>query len=387
MTFDSAYGELPTPTRAGYSFAGWYLGGAEITSRTTVPTADDHTLVAHWTAQTYTVMFDANGGTVTPATKTVTFDSAYGELPTPTYPGLYFDGWYLGDMPVAAATVVTATGDHTLIAHWTTYSGTPLPPPVTTLTFETNGGSAIDEVRAVWGATVDLTRERFVPARNGYVFTGWYADAALSEPLTSVRLTGRKTVYAGWLLLAPPFDDVSPSEWFYDDVRYVYENDLMNGVSSSLFDPEGSASRAMIVTILWRLENKPVVNYAMTFRDVDEGAWYGEAVRWAAACGIVTGYDRDTFKPDQSITREQLAAILYRYAKHKEVDVSAGEKVDILSFDDAETVSEYAVPAMKWVCGAGILRGADGKLTPDVPATRAQLAAALHRFCKNILAK
>ena len=159
----------------------------------------------------------------------------------------------------------------------------------------------------------------------------------------------------------------------------------MNGTSDTRFSPYLSTTRAMIVTILWRLENEPVVNFAMTFADVDENAWYGEAVRWATSSGIVTGYSAEAFGPDDNITREQLAAILYRYTQFKGIDVSAGENTNILSYGDALTISGYAFPAMQWACGAGLMQGADGKLLPDVQATRAQVAAILHRFCENIL--
>ena len=177
-----------------------------------------------------------------------------------------------------------------------------------------------------------------------------------------------------------PFDDVRRGDWFYDDVRYVYETGLMNGTANRIFAPSVSTTRAMIVTILWRLEGSPVVNFAMRFRDVVENAWYSEAVRWAAANGIVTGYTEQTFGPNDNIAREQLAAILHRYANYKGYDVSVGEDTNILSFDDAQTISGYAVPAMQWACGAGLMQGSNRKLLPTAQATRAQVAAMLHRF-------
>ena len=177
-----------------------------------------------------------------------------------------------------------------------------------------------------------------------------------------------------------PFDDVRRGDWFYDDVRYVYETGLMNGTANRIFAPSVSTTRAMIVTILWRLEGSPVVNFAMRFRDVVENAWYSEAVRWAAANGIVTGYSENAFGPNDNITREQLAAILHRYANYKGYDVSVGEDTNILSFDDAQTISGYAVPAMQWACGAGLMQGSNRKLLPTAQATRAQVAAMLHRF-------
>ena len=177
-----------------------------------------------------------------------------------------------------------------------------------------------------------------------------------------------------------PFDDVRRGDWFYDDVRYVYETGLMNGTANRIFAPSVSTTRAMIVTILWRLEGSPVVNFAMRFRDVVQNAWYSEAVRWAAANGIVTGYSENAFGPNDNITREQLAAILHRYANYKGYDVSVGEDTNILSFDDVQTISGYAVPSMQWACGAGLMQGSNRKLLPTAQATRAQVAAMLHRF-------
>ena len=177
-----------------------------------------------------------------------------------------------------------------------------------------------------------------------------------------------------------PFDDVRRGDWFYDDVRYVYETGLMNGTANRIFAPNVSTTRAMIVTILWRLEGSPVVNFAIRFRDVVENAWYSEAVRWAAANGIVTGYSENAFGPNDNITREQLAAILHRYVNYKGYDVSVGEDTNILSFDDVQTISGYAVPAMQWACGAGLMQGSNRKLLPTAQATRAQVAAMLHRF-------
>ena len=146
-----------------------------------------------------------------------------------------------------------------------------------------------------------------------------------------------------------------------------------------------TTSRAMIATILWRLEGSPVVNYTMRFDDVDAGSWYGEAVRWAASEGIVTGYGSNSFGPDDPITREQMATMLYRYAQYKKYDVSVGENTNILSYADSDQLGEWAVPAMQWACGAGLINGTgDGStLSPQGQATRAQAAGVLMRFCEN----
>lgn len=180
------------------------------------------------------------------------------------------------------------------------------------------------------------------------------------------------------------FGDLTATAWYHDGVHYCLENGLMRGVSGGKFLPDGSTTRAQLVTILWRLEGSPETTGAVRFGDTAGGAWYTEAVRWAVGCGVVKGYDNGCFGPDDAVTREQMAAILYRYAQHKGYDVSAGEDTNILSFDDAFAVSEYAIPAMQWACGSGMVHGIarDGRmlLAPRDTTTRAQTATLLMRF-------
>ena len=179
-----------------------------------------------------------------------------------------------------------------------------------------------------------------------------------------------------------PFTDVDEAAWYFDAVRYVFENGLLQGTSDTLFSPDLTTTRAMIVTVLWRMAEEPVINYAMTFDDVSEGLWYSEAVRWAAGEGIVTGYDDTRFGPNDAVTREQLAAMLYRYAVSQGRDVSVGEDTNILSYADAFSVSEYAVSALQWACGEGIVTGRDdGTLSPQDSALRSEFSAMLMRFC------
>lgn len=254
------------------------------------------------------------------------------------------------------------------------------------LTFETNGGSEIDDLRRVYNSTIDLSE--YVPTRDGYVFMGWYSDSALTNKVTFVRLTKDTTVYARWELKGAtnPFTDVKSTDWFYEDVMYAYENGLMNGTSATTFSPYVDTTRGMIVTILYRLEGEPMVSGACPFTDVKSGSYYEKAIIWAAENGIVSGYGNGTFGPDDNITREQMAAILYRYAKYRNVDVSVGEATNILSYDDAFSISEYAIPALQWACGTGLINGTSAStLSPQGIANRAQIAAILHRFCKNIL--
>lgn len=182
-----------------------------------------------------------------------------------------------------------------------------------------------------------------------------------------------------------PFADVGADAWFYAAVEYVYKNGMMNGITSTRFGPNTELTRSMIVTVLWRLENKPQADYLMTFSDVAAGQWYTEAVRWAAAEGIVTGYADGTFGPSRPITREQLAAIFYRYAQYKDYDVSVGEDTNLRSYLDVADVSEYAISAFQWACGSGVINGVtESTLVPAGTATRAQVAAMLMRFCEAV---
>lgn len=363
------------PTKTGYTFTGW-----EPELPATMP-AENITVAAQWRINSYTVTLDPNGGRVSPDALSVTYLTPYGSLPTPVRSDYRFDGWYLGDDKIEPQTVMSQAAPHTLTARWTFQPTQIVGPSRDTLTLETNGGSPIAPIHAARGTTLDLSALQ--PEKSGFRFTGWYLDKALTLPVTSLRLDGDQTVYAGWVSLELPFRDVRPEDWFYADVRYVYEAGLMNGTAEGLFSPDLFTSRAMIVTVLWRLSGSPVVNYYMPFADVDQASWYAEAVRWAASCGIVTGYDNGNFGPNDPITREQLAAILYRCAAYRQEDTSIGADTNILSFTDAASVSEYAVPALQWACGAGILQGADGALLPTHPATRAQTAAILHRFCQQ----
>lgn len=182
-----------------------------------------------------------------------------------------------------------------------------------------------------------------------------------------------------------PFNDVPEGAWYEDAAAYVYKHGLMAGTSATTFAPDVTTSRAMIATILWRMAGSPVVNYAMNYTDVAQGQWYSEAVRWATSEGVVTGYGNGLFGTNDPITREQFATMLWRYAQTEDYDVSVGEDTNILSYTDVADLSEYAIPAMQWAVGAGVINGTgDGStLTPQGQATRAQAAVMLMRFCEE----
>ena len=182
-----------------------------------------------------------------------------------------------------------------------------------------------------------------------------------------------------------PFTDVDTAKWYHLSVDYVLTHKMMNGVSSRAFAPNANLTRGMLVQILYNLEGKPK-GTAANFSDVQADVWYAEAVGWAASNKVVTGYADGTFRPNAAVTREQAAAILYRYAQSKGIDVSVGENTNILSYVDVQQASEYAIPALQWAVGAGVLNGKNGgRLAPTGTATRAEIAAIMQRWCENII--
>lgn len=178
-----------------------------------------------------------------------------------------------------------------------------------------------------------------------------------------------------------PFTDVKSGDWFYDGVRFAYEEGIMNGLSDDTFGPSVSTTRGMVVTMLWRMENEPQAKTGAAFADVKESAYYAEAVAWAAENGIVNGVSETAFAPDQEITREQLAVMLYRYSQIKGYDLTV--QGDLSGFGDGKQVSGYAVASMQWAVGASLIQGTDSGLVPAGSATRAQLATILYRFLTN----
>ena len=180
------------------------------------------------------------------------------------------------------------------------------------------------------------------------------------------------------------FTDADTKAWYHDGVHYCVENGYMQGVSAIQFDPAGTTTRAMIVTILWRMEGSPVANYAMSFKDVKANQWYTEAIRWAQSTGVVEGYSDDAFGPEDIITREQLATILYRYAEYKGIDVSA--RSALAGFEDTSSISGWALDYVKWAVAVGMINGrTDTTIVPKGDATRAEAACMIQRFCENIL--
>ena len=208
-----------------------------------------------------------------------------------------------------------------------------------------------------------------VQQRDDYAF--------ISSFLFSSVLSGQ--AYATAAAEQMPFTDVAPDAYYTDAVVWAVANKITGGVGSDLFAPDGSCTRAQIVTFLWRAAGSPVVNYAMNFSDVAEGEWYAEAVRWAASEGVTTGLPNGTFGVTDTCTRAQVVTFLYRYAQNTGMDVSVGEDTNILSYNDALTIQAWAIPAFQWACGAGVVQGSGGALMPGDFCTRGQIVTMLCR--------
>ena len=248
----------------------------------------------------------------------------------------------------------------------------------------TNGAVAADKKTASKGTTVTVTAS---PSK-GYVVDAVKVvdkdgkDVAVTEkdgkyvftmPASAVTVTGSFKAETP-TPVALPFTDVKSGNWFYDAVKYAYAQGLMTGTSATTFAPNGTMNRAMIVTVLYRLEKSPAVTGASKFTDVPAGQWYSDAVAWAAANKIVNGYDETTFGPMNAVTREQMAAILFRYEQYKGLENVTLEE-NLNRFPDQNKISAYAIPALQWAVGQKIINGnADGTLDPTGTATRAQVA-------------
>lgn len=273
------------------------------------------------------------------------------------------------------------------------------------ITYVTDGGTIGGEYPTTYtkGTVTVLPTNVTKP---GYTFLGWFTAASGGVQVRQIEATetGDKTFYARWqkTVLPPPpvtpgtpvtparpaapvglpFADVSGSDWFYNDVRYVYEKGIMDGTGADRFSPNAPLTRAMIVTILYRMAGSPSVSGSSDFTDVAAGKWFAKAVAWAAANGIVNGYGSGLFGPNDPVTREQLAAILYRYAVYGGMTAVTLEE-NLGSFADTAQLSAYAIQAMNWAVGQGLINGSGSNLVPKAQATRAQVAAIIHRYLER----
>ena len=270
-----------------------------------------------------------------------------------------------------------------------------------TVRFETNGAAAVKSQTVPKGGTATALS---APVKDGYQFGGWYLDANFTKAYDfTAKVTENITLYAKWNAAAEDkepqgeptdtethdcpskeFDDLDINLWYHPDTDYVLSGGLMNGTAEKTFAPDENLTRAMLVTVLYRNEGEPAADNGHSFTDVEKGAYYENAVSWAQQNGVVKGISETEFAPDAPITREQIAAILHRYAQWKGIDVSVGEDTNILSYRDFDMISEYAIASLQWAAGTGLLKGrTETTLNPRDNATRAEIAAILHRFLEN----
>ena len=390
---------IPKPTKEEHTFEGWYYDNKGENRKWDFETDRARytmTLTAKWKANTYNVTVENDGnGTASADPASAKMDDKVELIATPKS-GYHFKEWEVisGNvkiednkftMPAENVTVKAifernaSSGGSGGGGGGTTYY---------TLTFETNGGGSMQAIRAARGKTLDLSA--YTPMRDGYDFGGWYADKDLTQRITEIKLSGSKTVYADWKKREPdavknPFADVNAGDWFYRDVLFSYEKGLMSGMDAAAFAPYANTTRAQIAVIFYRMEGSPAVEGENSFTDVvrDSGtAWFYDAVTWAQQNGIMGGYGNSSFAPNDPITREQLAAIFYRYAQYKGYDTTQGGMA-IREFDDYESISDYAMGAMAWAVNTGLVKGDSNLLYPKGTATRAELAALFHRFAEN----
>ena len=294
----------------------------------------------------------------------------------------------------ATITATTVDGGFTAICTVTVRPYIPPANPNYRITVEATQGGTVtaDPTAAKAGATVTLTPAPDAGYQVGSVaVTDRFGDAvAVTEQAdgtyTFTMPNGQVTVTVTFAEAPLPFHDVTEGDWFYDAVRYAYENGLMDGVGDNLFAPNSQTTRAQLVTILHRLAGEPEPGGDSGFSDVAAGTWYTDAVAWAAQNGIVNGTTDTTFAPGDDITREQLAVILYRYAAYQGYDVS--QRADLSGFGDASSIRPYAQEALSWAHAQGLVLGfEDGSLRPQGTASRAQIAAVLMRFLAAVSAE
>ena len=343
----------------------------------------------------YTVTLDYADGETANSLYTVTEGTEL-TLPTPSRSGYTFEGWYDGSSRVSSPYKVTK--DVILTAEWD-YNGSSSSSGSTRYTVSVedtdNGSVKVSPTRASKGSTVTVT----VKPDEGYELDELTVTDKNGD---SVKLTdkgdgkytfqmpaSKVTVEAVFTAVEPepeglPFTDVTSGDWFYDAVAYVYDKGMMEGTTDTTFAPAMNLTRSMIAQVLYNLEERPEAPGAAGFPDVAAGAWYADAVNWAAARGIVKGYDTGAFGPEDSVTREQLAAILYRYAQAKGYDTTQSGMA-VREFSDSASISDWAQTAMSWAVNAQVLSGkGNGVLDPQGTATRAEVAQMLMNFGEHV---
>lgn len=351
-----------------------------------------------------TITFDANGGSVQPTSAT-TVNYKLASLPTPTRSGYVFDGWFTQETDGEEVTTDTVFIEETTIyAHWS-YAPTPVSPSYRVTVEDTVNGEA--ESSRSW-ASKDTTITLTVVPDDGYELASLTITKSNGDEVqftdkgngkfTFTMPGSNVTVEAIFKAITPgyddcpqdetcpiwPFTDASTTVWYHDGVHFCIDEGLMEGYGGDLFGPNDTLSRAQLCQIVYNMEGQPDVTGDSVFTDVADGAWYADAVTWAAENGIVGGYGNGKFGPDAPITREQLVTMFYRYAQSKGYDTTQGGMA-IREYADFEQISDYAVEAMTWAVNTGLISGTSTTtLSPQGEATRAQVATILMRFIEGM---
>lgn len=350
--------EGDTPTRTGYTFKGWE---PEVTEKVT----GSMTYVAQWEAITYTITFDAKGGTPTPPEQVVAMGGKVTEPAKPSYSGCTFDGWYLGETKYDFDTPVT--GNLTLTAHWRSSSGGST--TWYTLNYNTNGGEKISYERKsyVWTKSYQSLP---TPVRDGYLFDGWYLDSKLTEPVEGdIKINKSSvTIYAKWEKDVADPDNTGVSKW----LDTVDHDAYLTGYPDNTFGPDRKMTRAEVAQMFYALLLNKNVAVTVSFSDVEDGAWYTQAVNTLASLGMIAGYPDGTFGPDRPITRAEFTTIAMNFAS---LDTS-GKNI----FDDVHSSDWF----YRWIVGAikyGWIGGyPDGSFRPDSTITRAEVTCIVNNM-------
>jgi len=387
VTIGETVTEPTAPTVTGYTFGGWYTDAACTTAWDFSDAVnEDLDLYAKWTVNNYTITWIVDG---VEDEETYAYGAAITAPADPEKVGHTFVGWG------ATVPATMPAEDLTFTARWTVN--------VYNIIYHLDGGEI--EIDYPETYTYGVAEQLPVTARKfAYLFRGWLNEEG--EVITEIPAgtVGDVEVTAKWVLnpmvLLPflgdsdpencargnscplcDFSDLDPKAWYHDGIHFALAEGLMNGTGDNTFSPNAATSRAMVVTILYRMEGSPAASLQKAFSDVSYNSWYGAAVSWAAANGIVEGYEDGTFRPNTAITREQLAAILYRYAAYRgDWTVDYYTESVVSGYPDAASVSGYAVKAVNWAVAEGLINGMDGALNPRGTATRAQAAAILYRY-------
>lgn len=430
-TFAEAFALITTPTRTGHRFIGWAgVSPSGAISPILSPTDPVRPGIFHaqWAPDNLPtalqVTFHANGGT--PVTQTVsatvggTFGTLFAQLQQPirvdethSTPGvdqmMTFQGWFTtpiyGGTQLQADTPVTADSPQVFYARWIS-ADAPITSSNRPIHFMGNGGTPAQQVtHAYLGGLYEVAMLRVAaPTRAGFTFTGWFTQATggirvlPSDRLRTHDYTAR--LYAQWAPVTTPdpppppppeqpphisFHDVAAGRWYYDYIQFVAQRDIMQGTGGGAFSPNTNLSRAMLTTILWRLEGAPTGTPPADFPDVATGRWYSDAIAWAFDTGVVLGKSPNTFAPAASITREQFATMLFRFAEGAGFDITVCPDFTWSHFTDQEAISDWASRAMRWAVYNKFITGTSTTtLHPQGNTSRAQAAAILMRYLQAV---